>query len=998
MFDPYRKWLGIQAKDLPPNHYRLLGIEAFESDQDVIEGAADRQMSFVRQYQSGEHAAAAAKILNELAIARLCLLKRATKAAYDEKLRQDLEPPEDDFQFDSAPSKAKPASKKKRSSAKQQAAGSTQLLIAGGGAAVVGLLLVMFLMSGSRKQPEKLVDAETSPPPKPTVVEPSTERPVQAAPGADYLWHDEALSAQPAGPTIDMLKTVEIPKHILQGEWQQTPTALIGPPHGRMYFPVKMPDDYQLKYSLRRIEGDDTLMVGIQMSGRQGIVILDGWHAAASGLSVDGREPNDNCTTWRRRLFGDQVADVVVTVHPGQCHLAVDGKTIFDWHGDPERLSSLFSLANREAPMLHISNSKYVIEAARLTPLKPVPPLKRLARLDHEIDLMPLVDTERDAKRGIWGLTKGALSSPEGHGRIYLPTIVPEEYTVSGTVEVPAHQTGYSLGFGLVAGDRYLQFHCNQDNAGLDITSSQRFHSSETRMEGNWFKPGVRTPVRCTVTKDRITVEVDNKTIVDWKGDLRQCEMAGDWALPDARRLLVGASTHLKFRDLKLGPPVLPAKLPNLPELSVGKSVDLLALIDPARDSLAGTWERDGKSIRTLADVMRSKLVVPIEPPTDYKLTLKVAREPGGFSNDDAFLMTLPTAGEKAIVAFDGWGKTASGCAIDGPDFYAPPISWRGTAIEDGPAQELTCIVRGTGIKVLKGEQTILDWTGSPQRFFFDSQFRTPGNKIGLISWNSRFRIEKLELEPLPPVTYPEPSSLSGNVDVLASLDLNRDVRLGKWTLTGDGLTSEKIQGARVQIPITVPECYAFTVEIERKEGTDGFKFGIPVKDRFCEICFDNYGAHHSGLMYVDKMQVNDGANLTRRQHASPIFPVGKRMKVVCRVTPDTIIATVNDVELVRWHGDARRLSRVPFNHRSKLQESDRSKIWFLTWDTIFHVHSFHMQPLTNDEAKSLDAQFDGVFPLSPQPDFVFPAVALEPSQSEAVADFPAGRTGTAPR
>ena len=71
MFDPYRKWLGIPPKDQPPNHYRLLGLETFESDLDLIEGGVERQMSFVRQYQSGEHAAEASKLLNELAIARL---------------------------------------------------------------------------------------------------------------------------------------------------------------------------------------------------------------------------------------------------------------------------------------------------------------------------------------------------------------------------------------------------------------------------------------------------------------------------------------------------------------------------------------------------------------------------------------------------------------------------------------------------------------------------------------------------------------------------------------------------------------------------------------------------------------------------------------------------------------------------------------------------------------------------------------------------------------
>ncbi|HQU45105.1 MAG TPA: hypothetical protein PK867_19985 [Pirellulales bacterium] len=36
-FDPYHKWLGIPPKDQPPNHYRLLGIELFEEDLEVID-------------------------------------------------------------------------------------------------------------------------------------------------------------------------------------------------------------------------------------------------------------------------------------------------------------------------------------------------------------------------------------------------------------------------------------------------------------------------------------------------------------------------------------------------------------------------------------------------------------------------------------------------------------------------------------------------------------------------------------------------------------------------------------------------------------------------------------------------------------------------------------------------------------------------------------------------------------------------------------------------
>ena len=69
-FDAYHRWLGIPPKDQPPHHYRLLGLELFESDVDVIEAAANRQMVYVLHWATGEHAAMAQRLLNELSAAR----------------------------------------------------------------------------------------------------------------------------------------------------------------------------------------------------------------------------------------------------------------------------------------------------------------------------------------------------------------------------------------------------------------------------------------------------------------------------------------------------------------------------------------------------------------------------------------------------------------------------------------------------------------------------------------------------------------------------------------------------------------------------------------------------------------------------------------------------------------------------------------------------------------------------------------------------------------
>lgn len=90
IFDPYHRWLGIAAKDQPPNHYRLLAIDRFEADSEVIRDAAEQRIAHVRTYQLGQHAALSQKILNELAAAKACLLDPAQKAVYDLQLSTQM--------------------------------------------------------------------------------------------------------------------------------------------------------------------------------------------------------------------------------------------------------------------------------------------------------------------------------------------------------------------------------------------------------------------------------------------------------------------------------------------------------------------------------------------------------------------------------------------------------------------------------------------------------------------------------------------------------------------------------------------------------------------------------------------------------------------------------------------------------------------------------------------------------------------------------------------
>ena len=93
-FDAYYKWLGIPPSEQPPHHYRLLGITPFETDSDVIDAAADRQMSFLRDCGNGPNLSESQRLLNKVSEARVTLLNPGKKAVYDQALRQKLAPAE----------------------------------------------------------------------------------------------------------------------------------------------------------------------------------------------------------------------------------------------------------------------------------------------------------------------------------------------------------------------------------------------------------------------------------------------------------------------------------------------------------------------------------------------------------------------------------------------------------------------------------------------------------------------------------------------------------------------------------------------------------------------------------------------------------------------------------------------------------------------------------------------------------------------------------------
>ncbi len=83
----YLEWLEIPAERIPPNHYALLGLDDFESDEDTIQQAAKNRAAYLHQLAAGPNRKVVQEVLGQVAIARRTLSDAETRESYNQSLR-----------------------------------------------------------------------------------------------------------------------------------------------------------------------------------------------------------------------------------------------------------------------------------------------------------------------------------------------------------------------------------------------------------------------------------------------------------------------------------------------------------------------------------------------------------------------------------------------------------------------------------------------------------------------------------------------------------------------------------------------------------------------------------------------------------------------------------------------------------------------------------------------------------------------------------------------
>jgi hypothetical protein len=141
-------------------------------------------------------------------------------------------------------------------------------------------------------------------------------------------------------------------------------------------------------------------------------------------------------------------------------------------------------------------------------------------------------------------------------------------------------------------------------------------------------------------------------------------------------------------------------------------------------------------------------------------------------------------------------------------------------------------------------------------------------------------------------------------VDLLAQVDLARDVLAGHWNKTANGITSDATQCSRIKLPYKPPAEYDFIVEFTRIAGNEAVTQLLNVDGHPCQWFVGGFGNSVNGLQLIAGRE-----GPQNETQAKCSLKNGQRVRSVVQVRKDSVTALLDGKQVSRYAGKASDLS-----------------------------------------------------------------------------------------
>lgn len=191
-----------------------------------------------------------------------------------------------------------------------------------------------------------------------------------------------------------------------------------------------------------------------------------------------------------------------------------------------------------------------------------------------------------------------------------------------------------------------------------------------------------------------------------------------------------------------LASPALPEEKPA----DASGLVDLLKLIDPARDSVKGQWTFAEGALVSPA-VPWCRLQIPYAPPEEYDLTLVATRTVGLESVN----IGLVGGGRQFLALLDGWNGTKSGIdMVDGRNASENETTIFRQTFTNNQKATVLCSVRKDSVRVTVDGNVIIDWKAGFDRLSLFPPWRVNSSQaLALGCYDCVWRFDSITLRPV---------------------------------------------------------------------------------------------------------------------------------------------------------------------------------------------------------------------------------------------------------
>jgi hypothetical protein len=201
------------------------------------------------------------------------------------------------------------------------------------------------------------------------------------------------------------------------------------------------------------------------------------------------------------------------------------------------------------------------------------------------------------------------------------------------------------------------------------------------------------------------------------------------------------------------------AEMGGVPRVAAkGPWIDLLPLVDPARDAVKGTWQREGTALSCNSE-SAARIMIPLVPEGSYELRVAFVRESG----DQGIAIVLPAGSARVSLTLAAFAGRVHGLeSVDGQTPLENPTGVKPAEIENGREYPVHVKVRvekdQARIDVDFNDEPLLSWQGAQSSLTAGPSWDLPqAHCLGLGAWEAptvfkvaRLRMLSGEAKPLP--------------------------------------------------------------------------------------------------------------------------------------------------------------------------------------------------------------------------------------------------------